>query len=65
MSSGPHAKSMMQLAQLCAHMSINNIPDHGHVHTYVHRANRSPIQSLVLMHLAIITFSLWCTTLLM
>ena len=42
--------SLTQPAQLCARMSINNIPDcDGHVH----HENRSLIQSLVLMRSAI------------
>ena len=42
------------IAQLCARMSINDIPDHdGHVHTYVHHEIRSLIQRLTLMRLAI------------
>ena len=46
--------SLTQSAQLCVCVSINNIPDHdGHVHTYVHHENRSLIQSLALMHSAI------------
>ena len=46
--------SPMRPAQLCACMSINDIPDRdGHVHTYIHHENRSLIQSLALMHLAI------------
>ena len=41
-------------AQLCACMSINDIPDRdGQVRTYVHHENRSLIQSLTLMHSAI------------
>ena len=42
------------ITQLCARMSINNIPDRdGHVHTYVHHENRSLIHSLALMHSAV------------
>ena len=44
-----------RIAQLCTHMSINDIPDRdGQVHTYVHHENRSLIQSLALMCSAII-----------
>ena len=40
------------------HMSINDIPDcdghiHMYVHTYIHHENRSLIQSLALMRLAL------------
>ena len=57
MRSGPHTMSMhlrRSRPSLCAHMSINNIPDHdGHVHTSVHHENRSFIQRLALMCSAI------------
>ena len=43
------------IVQMCVRISINDIPDRdGHVHTYVHRENRSLIQSLALMRSAII-----------
>ena len=59
MCSGPHAKSVCISdtvgPAVSAHV-INNIPDHdGHVHVYIHRENRSLIQSLTLMHWAIIS----------
>ena len=50
-------------AQLCTHMSINNIPDRDRqVYTYIMR--KIPIQSLALMHSANIhTFICWCIVL--
>ena len=49
----------VRIAQLCARMSINDIPDRERtriytcVHTYIHLENRSLIQSLALMRSAI------------
>ena len=50
-----YAHAHKRIAQLCTHMSINDIPDRdGCIHTYVHHENRSLIQSFVLMRSALI-----------
>ena len=61
--SGPRANIIMRMhiniAQLCARMLINDIPDcDRHVRTYVHHENRSLIQSLALMRSAMTFASL-------